>query len=102
MSIDLSPKLKIMLSEDKEKGRCLLHWCPGCKQAHVINVEKPNHLGAKWSWDGDVNKPTFSPSINIVGSCHYFIQQGKIAYCSDSKHALAGQNVYLPDFPEDW
>ena len=37
----LSEKLAI------DKGRHF-HWCPGCKQLHVIDVEQPNHLGAKW------------------------------------------------------
>lgn len=81
-------------------GKTLLHWCPGCKQAHPINVEKPNHCDAKWSWNGDIERPTFSPSINIVGRCHYFIRDGMIEFCADSKHNLAGRTVPLPDYPD--
>jgi hypothetical protein len=66
---------------------------------HMINVEKPNGNGAQWSWNQDAEKPTFSPSINIVGICHYFIREGRIEFCSDSKHDLAGQSVELPDLP---
>jgi len=74
-----------------------LHWCDGCDSYHIINVETPNaHTGAKWTFDGNVESPTFSPSINIVGVCHYFIRQGMIQYCSDSKHSLAGTTVPLP------
>ena len=102
MSINISPKLKITQTEGSERGLCLLHWCPGCKWLHVINVEKPNSVGAKWTWDRNAESPTFSPSINIVGQCHYFIQAGKIIFCADSRHALAGQTVDLPDFPQDW
>lgn len=85
------------------EGR-VMHWCPGCEQAHMIYTQEPNHLGAKWSFDGNVESPTFSPSINIIGRCHYFIRAGLIEFCSDSKHALAGQTVALPNWPlpEDW
>lgn len=81
-------------------GVTYVHYCPGCKHKHRINVEKPNHCGAIWSFNGDMESPTFSPSINIVGQCHYFIRNGMIEYCSDSKHELAGQIVPLPDIED--
>jgi hypothetical protein len=31
--------------------------------------------------------------------CHYFIRAGKIEFCGDSPHNLAGQTVDLPDWP---
>jgi hypothetical protein len=80
-----------------------MHWCPGCSSFHLIDVEQPNpRNGARWSFDGNVFRPTFSPSINIVGSCHYFIRNGYIEFCADSQHALAGQTVELPAIPERW
>lgn len=79
-----------------------LHWCPGCNQAHPINTGEKNQWNAIWSFDGNFARPTFNPSINIVGRCHYFIREGNIQFCGDSKHALAGKTVPLPDFPEDW
>jgi hypothetical protein len=82
-------------------GLCYLHWCPGCEQMHLINTEKPNRLGAIWTFDGNLEAPTFNPSINHVGSCHYFIHAGKIEFCADSKHQFAGQTVPMPDFPKD-
>lgn len=85
---------------EAEFGTTLLHWCPGCNRAHPISVEKPNHSNAKWSWNGDIERPTFSPSINIVGHCHYFIRDGMIEFCADSKHNLAGRTVPLPDYPD--
>jgi hypothetical protein len=92
---------KLLTGTDKRSGgKVIWHWCPGCEQAHVIDVEKPNHCNAIWSWDGNAESPTFAPSINYVGACHYFIQQGNIQFCSDSQHALAGQTVPLPDFPD--
>ena len=84
-----------------DHGKVLLHWCPGCKRLHPINIEKPNHCNAIWKWNGNVDAPSFSPSINIVGQCHYIITNGQIAFCADSRHQLAGISVPLPDLPED-
>jgi hypothetical protein len=81
------------------EGELYIHWCPGCKMAHGIDVGVPNrYTGAQWTFNHDPISPTFSPSINIVGQCHYFIREGKIEFCSDSQHKLAGQTVDLPDF----
>lgn len=91
------------------------HYCPGCMRMHVINVEAPNYSGAKWSFDGNLEAPTFNPSVNYrvntpdmgkdyqpdCGSsvCHYFLHGGKIQYCGDTTHALTGQTVPLPELP---
>jgi hypothetical protein len=85
------------------------HWCPGCQELHAIAVETPQRNGARWTFDGNAETPTFSPSVNISwgwpdqpqgqGRCHYFVTKGKLLFCSDSTHALAGQTVPLPDLP---
>lgn len=90
------------------------HWCPGCESGHEITVDNPNASGAKWTFNGDGQSPTFAPSINIklnpkdhkhyqpnVASsvCHYFINAGMIQFCGDSTHALAGKTVPLPEIP---
>ena len=99
----LSPKLI-----RQEYGTLILHehWCPGCESMHQIAVETPFRNGARWSWDGNVFSPTFSPSINCGPGtpccCHYFIKAGKIEFCGDSHHELRGQTVDLPDIPEYW
>lgn len=93
-----------------------LHWCPGCNEAHAIAVEKPAPNGAQWSFDGNLDAPTFHPSVNVrwgknvdpnfvdeepgdSGVCHYFVKAGHIEFCGDSTHALAGQKVPLPEWP---
>jgi hypothetical protein len=81
------------------------HWCPGCETTHAIAVEQPFGNGARWSFDGNVASPTFSPSINVGPNsslqCHYFITAGKILFCGDCHHTLKGQTVDLPDIPKD-
>ena len=80
------------------------HYCSGCKQLHMINTKRKNHKNAQWSFDGNMERPTFSPSINIdLGQgkrCHYFIQRGRIKYCGDSTHGLSGKEIELEDIPE--
>ena len=82
------------------------HYCPACKSMHVYYVDKPTRKGAKWSFDGNADKPTFAPSMNISwgrdpveGRCHYFVTNGEIRYCGDSTHELAGKTVPLPELP---
>lgn len=81
------------------------HWCPACLAIHQIAVETPFRNGARWTFDGNAVSPTFSPSVNVWPSrpdkrCHYFIRAGRIEFCGDSAHALAGKTVDLPDLPE--
>lgn len=87
------------------------HWCPACETSHMIAVEKPFENGARWTFSGDENVPTFHPSVRVgytpklgsKGCCHYFIKGGRIEFCSDCTHEYAGRTVDLPDFPEgEW
>lgn len=88
------------------------HWCPACEDMHAYQVGVEGH--PNWSFDGNVDAPSFSPSMLIRwgrkvpgyengmddgGVCHYFLTAGKLSYCGDSTHALAGQTVDLPDLP---
>lgn len=99
-------KLRAVTDNKEKKQAGYLHWCPGCKGSHYIGVEQALSNGAQWTFNGDVEKPTFSPSVkhrmgkNLDRCCHYFIKNGKIEYCSDCTHELAGKTVDLPDFPE--
>lgn len=93
------------------------YWCPACEKMHTIPVTQTTSRGARWSFDGNLASPTFSPSINYrvntpdMGKdyqpdihstiCHHFVQQGKISFCGDCTHTMKGQMVELPDFPED-
>lgn len=48
-----------------QAGNQLAFWCPGCGCAHSIRVgegERPC-----WQWNGDAERPTFTPSILVTG-----------------------------------
>ena len=94
-------------------GDQLWHWCPGCEDLHAFNIGTPGR--PLWSWDGNVERPTLSPSMlcftvhdedgETLPSgqrrtlCHYFLRAGVLEYCADTPHALSGKSVVLPDLP---
>lgn len=47
------------------EGDGLRFWCPGCDGVHGINKGPGG-----WTWNGDVNKPTFTPSVLVRSGCH--------------------------------
>jgi hypothetical protein len=97
-------------------NRFLGFYCPGCERGHVLRVEGPPGR-PMWSFDGNAEKPTFSPSVlssiparvDSLGVshpqktlCHLFVRCGRIEFLSDCAHELAGQTVDLPDWPTDY
>lgn len=91
------------------------HWCAGCKEAHIFYTERRtnNPNAACWTFNGDMEKPTFGPSMRLFKHspregvpertlCHYFLVDGFIDYLPDSSdHDLRGK-VLLTDFPPDY
>jgi hypothetical protein len=80
-----------------EGGGFMIH-CPACGCGHKFD--------GRWEFNGDVDKPTFKPSMLVGGGqqhgrCHSYVTDGKIEFLSDSKHELAGQTVDLPDWDKD-
>lgn len=87
-------------------------YCPGCQHEHIYYVNSPHWTkdSQGWTFNGDFNNPTFSPSLLITwgryadpnwqepddiapgqpsswsGQCHLFVQNGVINYCSDCTH----------------
>jgi hypothetical protein len=94
------------------EGDHLGFWCPACEQMHVVTA-------SGWSFDGNYDRPTFSPSILVTGfqsmtdeeyerwvservlperrplRCHSFVRAGQVEFLGDCTHALAGQTVAL-------
>ena len=54
--------------------RYLTFKCPGCGDIHSIPVD-----AGRWTWNGDVDRPTVSPSL-LVTSGHY-IERLEPRYC---------------------
>jgi hypothetical protein len=76
------------------KGGWVFH-CPACTWSHGP--------ADTWQFNGDIEKPTFKPSIlvrhpNRVEICHSFVTDGKIQYLNDCTHELAGKTVDLPEW----
>ena len=89
----------------------LMYECAGCKHSHSVQTVKPFANGAgPWTWNGDVEKPTVSPSVHcqpyrnpttgslLVKECHHYIIDGMIHYLHDCDHELAGRVMPM----EDW
>jgi hypothetical protein len=101
----------------ERNGNRMFHWCPACEVLH------PVFDGFGWKWNGDVDKPTFTPSFKhsgkrlvvvdgkwngewhrdedghpIDGTCHYIITDGQIQFCSDSWHKRS-DIVAMPPIP---
>ena len=116
------PKAKLRGCTDSRGDYSMVWiWCPGCDEHHAMPVSKPsNGDGVAWTFNGDEEKPTLSPSILVRGTkpisnevaerilqgeriepiptvCHSFVTDGKIQFLSDSTHALSGQTVELPE-----
>lgn len=81
----------------------MIFFCPACKQIHPIRVASEAGRPV-WDWNGSYEQPTFHPSLLVYPNpgrqprCHSFLTDGRIAFCTDSEHDLAGQTVDIPDF----
>lgn len=102
-------------------------WCPGCRRNHSYCIQRKNPVdaGPVWQWNGSEEKPTFTPSLlctwhqweppvhagnmdeferapwhqdRVEKRCHLFVTDGKIHYCGDCHHELAGKTVPMVDF----
>ena len=94
-------------------------YCPACETVHRVTDG--------WQFNGDFDKPTFSPSILVrsghylpehsgscwctfneahpdnpvafkCGVCHSFVRDGQIEFLSDCTHHLAEKTVEIPDW----
>ena len=73
--------------------------CPGCEKSHFFRVT-PKAEDPVWNFDGNVEQPTFIPSLRSMWRdsegeqcCHFFLKNGVFEFCSDSTHNKAGQHI---------
>lgn len=79
--------------------------CPGCGISHAARVAASHEGVPLWQFNGDLNRPTFYPSIGSTWQkddgtpvvCHAYVTDGRIRFTPDTLHALAGREVELPD-----
>lgn len=98
----ISKKRPWVNKQTGERGAMVWIWCPGCQEAHALEVE--NATKGCWTWNGSEEEPTFSPSLLVDWRgedrrCHSFIREGKIQFLGDCTHSLKGQTVPLPSLP---
>lgn len=97
------------VSDSSGTYTALMFVCPGCASMHdntgmhILPVNSPGHE-PQWTWDGNLEAPTISPSI-LTGRgspniCHSFLKAGVFEYLDDCTHSMAGQHVPMPDLPE--
>lgn len=87
-------------------------WIVRCPATGSIHIPKDG----RWTFNGDVEKPTFHPSV--IERCgkegqtleelkadpnprmvnHVFIRDGYIEYLPDCTHSLASTTVEIPDY----
>lgn len=95
-------KLLVEARGPREDGTMLyLFFCPGCECTHRFDVGGPAGVHPRWSFNGNLEKPTFSPSLlypHSPGRCHLFMENGRIRFLADCDHKLKGQTVDCPDF----
>lgn len=86
---------------DSENAHAMMN-CPGCDLVHAIHVGDRIPGKPTWDFNGNLEKPTFSPSLlvkynwgddEVAHVCHSFIRDGKWQFLNDCTHSLAGQTV---------
>jgi hypothetical protein len=93
--------MKVRIWKTGDKVHRYFIQCPGCKEEHQFNDG--------WKFNGDMENPTFSPSLLVQGGrgfgdayedfrCHSFIRDGRIQFLNDCTHHLKGQTVDLPNY----
>jgi len=83
--------------------------CPACGYGHLFRTVPGKQGQDVWSFNGDRDKPTFSPSMLVHARthvteprailCHSFVREGRIEFLNDCSHAMAGKTVELPESP---
>jgi hypothetical protein len=69
------------------EGGELAFWCPGCLCVHALAI-KPAP-SPSWEFDGNYDRPTFSPSV-LIRTGHYVPgaprrPDGKCGWCEDAR-----------------
>lgn len=81
-------------------------WCPGCEMMHHFTIEvfnnferSPGSPPPTWQWDGNLESPTFSPSLLCYSSAHRCEPKKHYVPCEDYDNCEEKTHMILND---DW
>lgn len=81
---DLAPgTAEMLLTQDGTSGR-LNYVCPcGCGRLRVVPFRKSEKIERHWQWNGNLQKPSLTPSIQIIEACrwHGYLTEGNWLTC---------------------
>jgi hypothetical protein len=96
------------------KGDQLEYKCHACGW-HSVPVKIGVKEGKFWEWNGNLEKPTISPSVRHFHHgmpkfedhdaipafcCHYIMTDGVMAFCGDCTHSKSGQTLPMLPYTE--
>lgn len=106
---------KIKFREFKSDGKHIAAYfvyCPACRRSHRFIVKNEADADHTWGFNGDFEKPTFSPSLLVecgpirLGEdghiCHSFLEDGVWQFLGDCTHEMADSRVPMIDFPANF
>lgn len=70
----------------------------GCVALPLEPGESPYAApGNTWSWNGNADAPTITPSVHGKGTSHYFVTNGVVKFCGDEPNAGKKDDEPLQD-----
>lgn len=93
-------------------GQRVWFWCSGCNTHHAFTTRLADgEEGPVWDWNGDLERPTFNPSLLCNGNakpkdlhphtsshrCHLYLRDGMVQYLNDCTHELRGKTIPVED-----
>ena len=113
---DASPEERAAVPEE-DMGIDYWFWCEGCETNHKFRTKasKGSNPQPVWTFNGNMEKPTFGPSLRYFHpahknpdgkqiaektTCHLFLEDGLLRYLDDCPHILAGKSkIPLQEMP---
>lgn len=109
---------KIVYKERKSDGLLIKFYsvyCPACLCSHRFIVESDNKEIPTWEFNGDLDKPTFTPSLLVTWDssnkgakgyhtyrCHSYLTNGIWIFLNDCSHGLSGTDQVMIEFPDNY
>lgn len=57
-------------------------WLPGTTGPDAIRITRsPSGNSRAWLWDGNLDRPTLTPSIHVKGEWHGYLRAGRLESC---------------------